>query len=198
MDSESKKYTAFSTPDGHFEYQRMPFGLKNAPATFQRMMDNALRGLIGKICFAYLDDIIVFGSTLEDHNRNIVTLFERLRKTGLKLQPDKCEYLRPELEYLGHVITSEGVKPNSEKIKAVVNFKLPTTPTEVKSFLGLSGYYRKFILNYSTIAKPLTELTKENSTFKWTIQCQNAFDDLKHLLCSAPVLRYPDTKFTRD
>ena len=166
MDSESKKYTAFSTPDGHFEYQR--------------------------ICFAYLDDIIVFGSTLEDHNRNIVTLFERLRKTGLKLQPDKCEYLRPELEYLGHVITSEGVKPNSEKIKAVVNFKLPTTPTEVKSFLGLSGYYRKFILNYSTIAKPLTELTKENSTFKWTIQCQNAFDDLKHLLCSAPVLRYPD------
>ena len=142
----------------------MPFCLKNAPATFQRMMDNALRGLIGKIYLAYLDDVIVFVSTLEDYSRDIVTLFERLRKIGLMLQPDKCEYLRPELEYLGHVITSKGVKPNSEKIKAVVNFKLPTTLTEVKRFLGLSGYYRKFIINYSTIAKPLTELTKEKST----------------------------------
>ena len=122
MAPESTKYTAFSTPEGHYEFQHMPFGLKNAPATFQRMIDNALSGLIGKICFAYLDDIIVFGSTMQEHNKNLVTLFDRLRQTGLKLQPDKCEYLRPELEYLGHVITADGVKPNQNKIKAVMDF----------------------------------------------------------------------------
>ena len=192
MESDSRKYTAFSTPEGHFEYERMPFGLKNAPATFQRMMDTALRGLIGKICFVYLDDIVIFGSTIQEHHQNLVTLFERLRQTGLKLQPDKCEYLRPELEYLGHVITAEGVKPNSKKIEAVLNFKKPSNPTDVQAFLGLSGYYRKFIKNFSTRAKPLTELTKKNQPFYWTEACEKAFQDLKNCLCSSPVLRYPN------
>ena len=192
MEEESKRFTAFSTPEGHFEFERMPFGLKNAPATFQRMMDNALRGLNGKIFMVYLDDIVVLGSTVEEHNQNLVTLFERLRQTGLKLQPDKCEYLKSELEYLGHVITKDGVKPNSAKLQAVVEFRIPKSATEVKSFLGLSGYYRNFIKNYSTIAKPLTELTKISNTFMWTSECQGAFDKLKNALCSAPVLRYPD------
>lgn len=123
MEENSKKYTAFSTPEGHFEYERMPFGLKNAPATFQRMMDTALRGLIGKTCFVYLDDIVVFGTTLQEHHENLIILLNRLRSTGLKLQPDKCEYLRPELEYLGHLITKDGVKPNPEKLKAIRDFK---------------------------------------------------------------------------
>lgn len=192
LDEDSKKYTAFSTPDGHFHFNRLPFGLKNSPPTFQRMMDTALRGLIGKICFAYLDDIVVFGSTLEEHNRNIVTILERLRVTGLKLQPDKCEFLRPELEFLGHVITEEGVKPNSNKISAVMDFKQPRNQKEVMSFLGLSGYYRKFIKNYSTIAKPLTELTKKDQQFLWSLNCGKSFQALKNCLCSAPVLSYPD------
>ena len=136
MAEESKKYTAFSAPEAHFEFNRMPFGLKNVPATFQRMMDGALRGLVGKICFVYFDNIAVFKYTLEEHNKNVFELFERLRQTGLQLQPDKCEYLRPELEYLGHVITKVGVKPNPAKLRAVTNFKQPRNVTETQSFLG--------------------------------------------------------------
>ena len=123
MNKESRKYTAFSTPEGHFEYNKMPFGRKNASAAFQRMVDQALRGLIGKTCFAYLDDIVVYGSTIQEHNENLAILLERLRATGLKLQPDKCELLRPELEYLGHSITKDGVKPNEIKIETVKNYK---------------------------------------------------------------------------
>lgn len=135
------------------------------------MINNALKGLINKICVDYLDDIVVFGSTIEEHNRNLVTLFDRLRQTGLKLQPDKCKYLRPELEYLGHVITADGVKPNPKKIKAVLDFPKHRSATNIKSFLGLSGHYRKFIKDYSTIAKPLTELTKINQEYNWTQEC---------------------------
>ena len=192
MEPESKKYTAFSTPEGHFEYNRMPFGLKNAPATFQRMMDTALRGLIGKHCFVYLDDIVIYGKTYQEHNENLQILFERLRQVGLKLQPDKCEYIRPELEYLGHLITKDGVKPNPKKISAVQNFKQPTNVTEVKSFLGLVGYYRKFIRNFSTISKPLTNLTKKETEWQWTDKCTQAFTTLRSALCKEPVLRYPD------
>ncbi|XP_043474040.1 uncharacterized protein LOC122506110 [Leptopilina heterotoma] len=192
MEESSKKFTAFSTPDGHFEFERMPFGLKNSPATFQRMINTALNGLINKICMVYLDDIVVYGSSIEEHNKNLVLLFERLRHTGLKLQPDKCEFLRPELEYLGHLVTKDGIKPNPNKTKAVSEFKVPHNRTSLKSFLGLSGYYRKFIKNYSTIAKPLTELTKESKQFIWTPDCQKAFDTLKLSLCQAPVLKYPN------
>lgn len=146
MDENSKKYTVFSTPQGHFQFNRMPFGLKNAPATFQRMMDTALRGLINKHCFIYLDDIIIFGSTIQKHNENLAIVPQRLRELELKIQPDKCEFLKPELAYLGHIVTSEGVKPNLKKIEVVENFRIPKNLTEVKSFLGLVGYYRKVIL----------------------------------------------------
>ncbi|XP_076660824.1 uncharacterized protein LOC143364275 [Halictus rubicundus] len=192
MDPDSKKYTAFSTPQGHFHYNRMPFGLKNAPATFQRMMDTALRGLVNKHCFVYLDDIIIFGDTIGKHNENLAMVLQRLRELGLKIQPDKCEFLKPELEYLGHLVTAEGVKPNPKKILAVERFKVPTTPTEIKSFLGLSGYYRKFIRNFSKIAKPLTDLTQKDVPFHWTDKQQNSFETLKQKLCEAPVLTYPD------
>lgn len=195
MNPTSKKYTAFSTPDGHFHFNRMPFGLKNAPSTFQRMMDTALRGLIGKHCFVYLDDIIIFGSTIQEHNRNLAIVFQRLREVELKLQPDKCEFLKPELEYLGHLVTAEGIKPNPQKIEAIKNFKNPKTVTDIKSFLGLTGYYRKFIRNFSKIAKPLIGLTKKETPFHWTNEQQTAFDNLKDKLCNAPVLQYPD--FTR-
>ena len=172
----------------------MPFGLKNAPATFQRMMDTALTGLINRYCFVYLDDIIIFGQSIEEHNKNLAIILQRLRELGLKIQPDKCEFLKPELEYLGHIVTAEGVKPNPKKIEAVKNFKIPTNPTKVKSFLGLSGYYRKFIRNFSKIAKPLTELTKKDIPFHWTEKQQNALDTLKRKLCESPVLKYPDFK----
>lgn len=193
---DSTKYTAFSTPDGHFEFLRMPFGLKNGPPTFQRMMDTAFRGLIGKICFVYMDDIVVFGSTIEEHNQNCAILFERLRAVGLKLKPEKCKFLRPELEYLGHVISSEGVSPNPEKLSAVQDFRRPSNVKEVQSFLGLCGYYRKFIKNFATVAHPLYRLTRKNVPFIWSDICEEAFQALKRYMCSPPVLKQPNLEKT--
>lgn len=155
-------------------------------------MDTVLRDLIGTVCFVYLDDIIVFGNSIQEHNKNLITLFERLRNTGLKLQPDKCEFLRPELEFLGHIITKDGVKPNPNKINTIKNFKQPKNLTEVKSFLGLGGYYRKFIKHFSTIAKPLTNLTKDDQPFNWSPECEKSFRTIQDRLCTATVLKYPD------
>ena len=123
MREQDKKYTAYSTSQGHFEYNRMTSGLKNAPATFQRIMDNAFRGLIGNKCFAYIDDIVIFGKTLDQQNQNLEEVLQRIKELGLRLEPTKCEYLKPELEYSGHIITKEGVKPNPEKLSTIQNLK---------------------------------------------------------------------------
>lgn len=140
MKPNQKKYSAFSTPNGHFHCQRTPFGLKNAPATYQRMVDNALRGLIDRYCFVYLDDIITFGNTIEEHNRSLAIVFDRLKEVGLKRQPDKCEFLQPEHEHLGHIVTKDGMKPNLKKVEAIKNLSIPTNTTKIKSLLGLVGY----------------------------------------------------------
>ena len=179
---------------GHFEYNRMPFGSKNPPATFQRMMDNAFRGLIGTRCFAYIDDIVIFGESIQKQNENLEAVLERIKTLGPRLEPSKCEYLKPELANLGHVITRDGVKPNPEKLSAVQNFKQLKTLKDVKSFLGLAGYYRKFIKDFSSIARPLTKLTQKDTIFDWTLNCEKAFYDLKNALISAPVLRFPNIK----
>ena len=171
----------------------MPFGPKNAPATFHRMMHTASRGLIWKLCFAYLDDIVVHGNTVQEHNENLVILFERFRSTGLKLHTNKCEFLRPELEYLEHVITENGVKPNANKLSAVQNFKRPDKQKDVMSFQGLAAW-QEIYWKLLTLANPLIELIKKNTTFNWTQPCEESFQKLKDVLCSAPVLRYPDYK----
>lgn len=198
LEEDSKKYTAFSTKKGHFEFQRMPFGLKNSPATFQRMMDQALAGLNQDICFVYMDDIIIWGQDFEDFLKNIQTVFQRLESCGLTLQPDKCEFMKEEFVYLGHTISKNGLQPNDEKIKSVKEFPIPKNPKEIKSFLGLAGYYRRFIKNFSTIAKPLTELTKKDRSFDFNTKCKRAFQNIKEKLISAPVLKFPDfeKKFT--
>ena len=136
MDPAYQAKTAFSTGQGHFEFTRMPFGLKNAPATFQRMMNHILTGLIGSICFVYLDDIIVIGSNLDSHMKNLDVVLKRLANFKLKIQLDKCEFLKRESYFLGHIITSEGVKPNPEIINKILSWKLPTTQKELKQFLG--------------------------------------------------------------
>lgn len=145
MEEDSVAKTAFNTEHGHYEFLRMPFGLKNAPPTFQRVMDDILRGLVNKVCLVYLDDIITFSSSLQEHLINCKLVFDRLRKFNFKIQLDKSEFLRKEVGYLGHLITPGGVKPNPEKIKTIQRFKIPTTTKEIKGFLGLLGYYRKFI-----------------------------------------------------
>lgn len=184
--------TAFSVPQGHYEFTRMPFGLKNAPATFQRLMNSALSGLQGIQCFVYLDDIVIYSYDLETHISKLTNIFDRLRHYNLKLQPDKCEFLRKEVSYLGHIITDNGVKPNPEKTKAVENFPIPKCAKDIKSFLGLVSYYRRFIPNLSKTAKPLTNLLKKDIPFLWQNDQQLAFESLKSALTSAPILAYPD------
>lgn len=184
--------TAFSTEEGHFEYLRMPFGLKNAPATFQRVMDNVLTGLTDEHCLVYLDDIIVHASSIEEHDVKIRKILKRLRKYNLKLQPDKCEFLRKEVAYLGHIITDKGIKPDPKKITAVQNFPTPKNTKGIKAFLGLVGYYRRFIENFADITKPLTKLLRKNEKFNWSPECENSMSICKNLLTSAPILEYPD------
>lgn len=184
--------TAFSTREGHFQYKRMPFGLKGAPATFQRLMNTVLSGIQGIKCLVYMDDIVVFGENLKAHNDRLLEVLERMRKYNLKLQPDKCEFLRKEVSYLGHVIGSTGVRPDEKRVEAVKSYPVPKTTRELKGFLGLAGYYRRFIPNFSKIAKPLTELLKKNTPYVWDDRTEKAFNTLKELLTTQPLLQYPN------
>ena len=145
IDLKDSYKTAFSTPNGHYEFDRMPFSLKSSPATFQRLMDITLTWLIGRELFIYLDDIVIFADTLEEHEKKFNNLIQLLWKANLHLQPDKCEFLRPEIEYLGYIIDKNGVRPNPKIIISVKEFPVPKTQTNVKQFLGLAGYYRRFI-----------------------------------------------------
>jgi Reverse transcriptase (RNA-dependent DNA polymerase). len=189
VDPKDRPKTAFTTPFGHYEYVRMPFGLKNAPATFQRLMDQVLTGLQGIEVFVYLDDIVVFSSSLREHGIKVRKLLQKLRENGLSLQPDKCECLRTEVTYLGHIITSNGLKPDPKKIEAVKKFPRPRNSKNVKQFLGLAGYYRRFIPNFSKRAKPMTNLLKKDVAFEWTTSQQHSFEDLRDSLCQKPVLQ---------
>jgi hypothetical protein len=161
MNSEDAHKTAFSTPYGHYHFNRMPFGLKNVPATFQCLMDQTLMGLQENEIFVYLGDIVLYASSLREHKIKFNKLAKKLEEANLKLQPDKCEFLRKEVTYLSHIITENGVKPDPNKIIAVENFPTPRNAKNIKQFLGLAGYYRKFISNFSKTAKPLTDLLKK-------------------------------------
>lgn len=192
MTPGDEQKTAFSSPYGHYHYRVMPFGLKGAPARFQRLMDTVLIGLQGIKCFIYLDDLVVYGQTLKEHNEKLVEIFQRFRKYNLKVQTQKCHFLEDEIVYLGHTITKNGVLPNPEKIKVVENYPVPQTTKEVKQFVALCSYYRKFVKDFSKIAHPLTKLLKQDQKFEWTEFCQEAFQVLKEKLVTAPILSYPD------
>lgn len=192
MHPDDSHKTAFSTPHGHYEFDRMPFGLKNAPATFQRVMDLVLSGMQGSEIFVYLDDIVLYSSSLTEHAIKFKKLAARLREANLRLQPDKCEFLRKEVIYLGHIIGKNGVRPDPGKIDAVQNFPIPKNAKNIKQFLGLAGYYRRFIKNFSKIAKPLTNLLKKDINFKWSEREQESFNILRDALCQEPILQYPD------
>jgi hypothetical protein len=184
--------TAFSTKQGHWEYRRLPFGLKTAPDTFQKMMNSVFSGLTGTRCFLYLDDIVLYARSLADHNTKLREVLDRLRTYKLKLQPDKCEFLRKEVNYLGHQITEAGVRPDPQKVAAIEQFPTPTTAKQLKTFCGMVSYYRRFIPNCSRIASPLYKLLKKDVKFVWTEAQENAFQHLKSKLISRPILQYPD------
>ena len=192
MDPTDSYKTAFFTPHGHYEFDRMPFGLKTAPAAFQRLLDITLTGLIGTELFVYLDDIVIFADTLEEHEKKFNNLIQCLRKANLHLQPDKCEVSRPEIGYLGHIIDKNGVRPDPLKIIAVKEFSGSKTQKNFKQFLGSAGYYRRFIDGFSKIANPLNQLLKKDTPFMWTDKQQVAFDILKSKLCEKPLLQRPD------
>ena len=172
----------------------MPFGLKNAPATFQRMMDSAFRVLIGTCCFDYIDDIVIFGNTINEHNKNLEKVLKRIQELRLRLESNKCEYLKPKLGYLGRLITKDGIKANPVKNEAIKNFRELKTVQDVQLFLGTAGYFWKFIKNFSNIARPLTKSTKKETIFDWTSDCEKSFFDRKHALMTAQVLKLPNFK----
>lgn len=152
---EDRCKTAFSTPYGHYEFVRMPFGLKNAPATFQRLINRVLRDFINKICVVYLDDILIFSTSFEEHISNINSIFKKLREANLKIQINKCTFFAKETMYLGHLLTTSGVKPNPSKIETILKLKLPQNIKGIKSFLSMAGFYRKFIKDFSKVAFPM-------------------------------------------
>ena len=152
--------TAFSINNGKYEFLRMPFGLKNGPAIFQRVIDDVLRSEIGKTCYVYMDDVIVFGKSFEEHLNNLNNILQLLNNANLKVQIEKSEFLHDKIEFLGYIITSEGIKPNYKKIEAISRYPKPSNIKELRGFLGMMGYYRRFIKDFARIAKPLTNLLK--------------------------------------
>ena len=190
LDKQSIKKTAFCTPFGKYEYLKLPFGLAQAPSYFQKLMNKVLKGL--KFAFAYLDDIIIFSNTAEEHLKHIQIVIDRLKAAQLKLKKSKCSFFKRELYYLGHLLTIECVKPQIEKVKAIHEMKLPVNPKGVREFLGLVGYYRKFIKRFADAVRPLTKLTRKDSKFIWTDDCQTGFEYLRTCLTESPILKYPD------
>ena len=191
MNSADADKTSFVTRQGTFRFKVLPFGLTNAGATFQRVMDVAMSGLNFSICLVYLDDIILFSSTVTEHLERLKCVLSSLRKANLKLKPSKCCLLHREVSFLGHVVSGHGIATDPEKIRAVVEWPVPRSVTEVRAFLGLCSYYRRFVESFALIASPLHALTGKGRTFAWTEECDQAFEELKRRLTSAPILAMP-------
>ena len=201
-----RKYTAFSTPWALFEWLRIPFGLKNAPAAFQKYMNQALSGLLDKVCLAYLDDILIYGKTFEEHKTNLRLVLQRLKSKGVKLRVEKCEFVKPEVRYLGRLVSENGYRADPRDVKALDKFRLaPKTLGEVRSLLGFLGYYRNYVKNFAKKLKPVYDLLKvdpppdgakkvydKRKTVVWSPALQEMVNDVIDILQSPAVMAYPD------
>ncbi|KAJ8761995.1 hypothetical protein K2173_006597 [Erythroxylum novogranatense] len=183
--------TAFRTRYGHYEFLVMPFGLTNAPAAFMDLMNRVFKEFLDQFVIVFIDDILVYSKNVGEHEQHLRIVLQRLRERELYAKFTKCEFWLHEVVFLGHIISETGVHVDPKKIEAVVNWHAPTTVTEVRSFLGLAGYYRRFVEGFSIIATPLTKLLRKNQKFVWSDECQRSFEELKHRLTSAPVLTLP-------
>lgn len=192
LEQDSRRFTAFSTNSGHYQFTRLPFGLNVSPNSFQRMMAIAMAGLTPERAFIYKDDIVVIGCSLRHHLENLEKIFERLRHYNLKLNISKCKFLRTEVTYLGHKITDKGILPDDSKYEAIRSYPVPKSADDVRRFVAFCNYYRKFVENFAKIAYPLNQLLKKNAIFVWTEECQKAFDYLRYQLMSPRILQYPD------
>ena len=190
LTDRAKEVSAFATPNGLYQYKVMPFGMKNSPATFQRLVNNVICGLDG--CDAYIDDVIIYSDSWSDHLQRIRKFFDRLSTAKLTVNLAKTEFCHATVTFLGHLVGQGQVKPLEAKVNAISEFPVPKCKRQLMRFLGMAGYYRKFCKNFSGIAEPLTNLLKKSTKFKWNDKCQDAFDRLKAILKSAPVLLAPD------
>ncbi|KAI5649734.1 hypothetical protein M9H77_35739 [Catharanthus roseus] len=184
--------TAFNTRYGHYEFVVMPFGLTNAPATFMDLMHRVFNPYLDKFVVIFIDDILVYSPNPEVHEQHLRKVLQTLREHKLYAKFSKCEFWMSQVTFLGHVITQEGISVDPAKVEAVTYWTQPKTPTEVRSFLGMAGYYRRFIQDFSRIAGPLTQLTRKAIKFEWTEKCERSFQELNNRLTSAPVLTLPD------
>ncbi|KAH7624275.1 putative Transposon Tf2-6 polyprotein [Nannochloris sp. 'desiccata'] len=184
--------TAFTTPYGLFEFLVMPFGLNNAPATFSRLMMNIFQDYINDFVLVYMDDILIFSKDEAEHETHLKLVLDRLREKGLVAKKSKCSFFKTDIDYLGFVVSADGVKMAADKVQAVLEWPTPSNASEVRGFLGLSGFYRNFIRNYAHIVAPLNELTKKNMVYIWTPLHAKRFDELKRAVTTAPVLQVYD------
>ena len=189
---EDHHKTAFSTGRGLYEFSRVPFGMMTSGAAMQYAIERVLGELNGRICQTYIDDIIVYGRTEDEHNNNLDTVLKTLKENGFKLNLSKCQFRKQKVECLGHVISSEGITPNPSKVADIQNKKQPRNIKDVRSFLGMASYYRRFVPEFAKIAKPITELTKKDVRWKWTTECTNAYKEIIDKITRAPVLVYPE------
>ena len=187
-----REKTAFSCHRGLYEFNTMPFGLKGAPATFQRLMTNVLGEFNWKILLIYLDDVIIYSRSFDEHLEHLNRVFAKIRTAGLKLQPNKCAFARTQVRYLGHIVSREGIEPDPEKVRAIREFPRPSNISDLRRFLGMALYYRRFIEEFAEIAQPLHALTEKDRPFQWCPTCEEAFQRLLRCLSSTPILGYPD------
>lgn len=192
IESKSRHVTAFSTGTGFYQWKVLPFGLSVAPSSFTRMMTIAFSGLKPEQAFIYMDDLIVIGFTKKQHILNLKSVFDTCRRCNLKLNPDKCQFFRSEVYFLGHKCTSAGILPDPAKLHAVHKYPVPKDKAEVKRFVAFANYYRRFIKDFSGVAKPLNQITRKSVTFVWSKERQEAFETLKNALTTSPILTYPD------
>ncbi|GJX20599.1 putative reverse transcriptase domain-containing protein, partial [Tanacetum coccineum] len=183
--------TAFRTRYGHYEFQVMPFGLTNAPAVFMDLMNRVCKPYLDKFVIVFIDDILIYSKNKEEHEEHLKAILELLKKEELYAKFSKCEFWIPKVQFLGHVIDCQGIHVDPAKIESIKDWASPKTPTEIRQFLGLAGYYRRFIEGFSKIAKPMTKLTQKKVTFEWGDKQEAAFQTLKTKLCSAPILALP-------
>ena len=192
LNEEDIPKTAFVTPIGLFEYKVLPFGLCNAPSTFQALMNSILGPELRHCCLVYLDDIIVFSKTPEEHLQQLRTVLQKLQKAQLYAKLSKCEFGLKKVKFLGHVVSNMGIQPDEDKIRLVRDWPTPRNVKECRQFVGLAQYFRKFVQGFATMIAPLTALFRQNATFVWTAECQEAFDMAKRALTAATCLKLPD------